>query len=188
MFISFSVRGVERGSAQRTALKGRERSIVIVTNTGTVSKCMGKNLKDKVKFIWSLLSTQIQSWTEPSWPEQEFILKELEMNLYGKGGACSLDIVFPLSQTEFHLKEFDIKLILLWVLFKFWPLLLQWQHWGNFWGTGGSAYGLSWARACRVHLELNWPLFTANQKFKGLVKNFSRGKLILLCLRDHWHC
>ena len=30
------------------------------------------------------------------------------MNLYGKGGACSLDIVFPLSQAEFHLKEFDI--------------------------------------------------------------------------------
>ena len=77
---------------------------------------MGKNLKDKVKFIWSLLSTQMQSWTEPSWHEQEFVLKGLEMNLYGKDGACSLDIVFPLSQTEFHLKEFDIKWIPLWVL------------------------------------------------------------------------
>ena len=32
--------------------------------------------------------------------------------------------------------------------------LLQRRHWGNFWETGWSAYGLFWAH--RYHLELNW--------------------------------
>ena len=40
-------RGVERGSARRSSLQGRERAIVSQTNTGNVSKAtMGKLLRD----------------------------------------------------------------------------------------------------------------------------------------------
>ena len=43
-------RGVERGSARRSSLKGRERAIVNQTNTGTVSKAtLGKLLRDGVE-------------------------------------------------------------------------------------------------------------------------------------------
>ena len=42
-------RGVERGSARRSSLKGRERAIVNQTNLGTVSKAtLGKLLRDGV--------------------------------------------------------------------------------------------------------------------------------------------
>ena len=44
--------GVERGSARRSYLKGRERAIVSQTNTGTVSKAtLGKLLRDGVERI-----------------------------------------------------------------------------------------------------------------------------------------
>ena len=40
-------RDVERGSARRSSLKGRERAIVTQTNIGTVSKAtLGKLLRD----------------------------------------------------------------------------------------------------------------------------------------------
>ena len=43
-------RGVERGSARRSSLKGREKAIVSQTNIGTVSKAMlGKLLRDGVE-------------------------------------------------------------------------------------------------------------------------------------------
>ena len=55
-------RGVERGSARRCSLKGRDRAIVSQTNTGTVSKAMlGKLSKDRVERIWAFLSTYIPS-------------------------------------------------------------------------------------------------------------------------------
>ena len=45
-------RGVERGSARRSSLKGRERAIVSRTNIGTVSKAtLGKLLGDMVERI-----------------------------------------------------------------------------------------------------------------------------------------
>ena len=45
-------RGVERGSASRSFLKGRERVIVNQTNIGTVSKAtLGKLLRDGVERI-----------------------------------------------------------------------------------------------------------------------------------------
>ena len=45
-------RGVERGSARRSSLKGRERAIVNQTNIGTVSKTtLGKLLRDGVERI-----------------------------------------------------------------------------------------------------------------------------------------
>ena len=45
-------RGVERGSARRSSLKGRERAIVNQTNIGTVSKAtLGKLLRDEVDRI-----------------------------------------------------------------------------------------------------------------------------------------
>ena len=48
------VRGVGRGSARRSALKGRERAIVNQTNVGTVSKAiLGKLLRDGVERIWT---------------------------------------------------------------------------------------------------------------------------------------
>ena len=51
-------RGVERGSARRCSLKGRDRAIVSQTNIGTVSKAMLEKLsKDGVERIWALLST-----------------------------------------------------------------------------------------------------------------------------------
>ena len=47
-------RGVKRGSARRSSLKGRERAIVSQTNTGTVLKAtLRKLLKDGVERIWS---------------------------------------------------------------------------------------------------------------------------------------
>ena len=43
-------RGVKRGSARRSSLKGRERAIVNQTNIGTVSKAtLGKLLRDGVE-------------------------------------------------------------------------------------------------------------------------------------------
>ena len=45
-------RGVERGSARRSSLKGRQRAIVNQTNIGTVSKAtLGKLLRDGVQRI-----------------------------------------------------------------------------------------------------------------------------------------
>ena len=50
-------RGVERGSARRYYLKGRERAIVHQTNTGSVSKAtLGKLLRDGIERIWAFLS------------------------------------------------------------------------------------------------------------------------------------
>ena len=50
-------RGVERGSARRSSLKGRERAIVNQTNIGTISKAtLGKRLRDGVERIWGFPS------------------------------------------------------------------------------------------------------------------------------------
>ena len=50
-------RGVERGSARRSSLKGRERAIVNQTNIGTVSKAtLGKLLRDGMERIWAFPS------------------------------------------------------------------------------------------------------------------------------------
>ena len=50
-------RGVERESARRSSMKGRERAIVNKTNTGTVSKAtLGKLLRDGVERIWAFPS------------------------------------------------------------------------------------------------------------------------------------
>ena len=50
-------RGVERGSARRSSLKGRERTIVSQTSIGTLSKAtFGKNLRDGVERIWAFTS------------------------------------------------------------------------------------------------------------------------------------
>ena len=50
-------RNVERGSARRSSLKGRERAIVNQTNIGTVSKAtLGKLLRDEVECIWDFPS------------------------------------------------------------------------------------------------------------------------------------
>ena len=50
-------RGVERGSARRSSVKGRERAIVSQTNIGTVSKAtLGKLLRDGVDRIWAFQS------------------------------------------------------------------------------------------------------------------------------------
>ena len=47
-------RGVERGGARRTSLKGREKAIINQTNIGTVSKAtLGKLLRDGVERIWA---------------------------------------------------------------------------------------------------------------------------------------
>ena len=47
-------RGVERGSARRSSLKGRERAIVSQTNSGTVSKAtLEKLLRDGMERIWA---------------------------------------------------------------------------------------------------------------------------------------
>ena len=50
-------RGVEKGSAGRSSLKGRETAVVSQTNTGTVSKAMLKKLlRDGVERIWAFPS------------------------------------------------------------------------------------------------------------------------------------
>ena len=51
-------RGVERGSARRSSLKGRERVIVNQTNIGIVSKAtLEKPLRDWVERIWAFPSS-----------------------------------------------------------------------------------------------------------------------------------
>ena len=51
-------RGLERGSARQSSLKGRKRAIVSQTNIGTISKAtLGKHLRDGVEYIWTFLST-----------------------------------------------------------------------------------------------------------------------------------
>ena len=55
-------RGVERGSARRSSLKGRERAIVNQTNIGTVSKTtLGKLLGDGVERIIMGFSERIDT-------------------------------------------------------------------------------------------------------------------------------
>ena len=55
-------RGVERGSAQRPFLRGRERAIVNQTNIGTVSRAtLGKLLRDGVESRWAFPSAYIPS-------------------------------------------------------------------------------------------------------------------------------
>ena len=50
-------RGVERGIARRSSLKGRERAIVNQTNIGTVSRpTLGKLLRDGMERIWAFQS------------------------------------------------------------------------------------------------------------------------------------
>ena len=50
-------RGVEKGSARQSSLKGRERAIVSQTNIGNVSKAtLRKLLRDRVEHIWAFLS------------------------------------------------------------------------------------------------------------------------------------
>ena len=52
-------RDVERGSARRSSLKGRERAIVSQTNIGTVSKAtLGKLLRDGVERIIMSISAR----------------------------------------------------------------------------------------------------------------------------------
>ena len=47
-------RGVERGSARRSSLKGRESAVVYQTNIRTVSRAtLGKLLRDGVERIWA---------------------------------------------------------------------------------------------------------------------------------------
>ena len=53
-------RGVERGNARRSSLKGRKRAIVNQTNIGTVSKAaLGKLLRDGVERIFMAFSERI---------------------------------------------------------------------------------------------------------------------------------
>ena len=55
-------RGVERRSARRSSLKGRERAVFNQTNIGTVSKAiLGKRLRDGMERIWAFPSTYIPS-------------------------------------------------------------------------------------------------------------------------------
>ena len=50
-------RGVERGSARRSSLKGREKANVSQTNIGAVSKAtLEKRLRDGVEHIWAFPS------------------------------------------------------------------------------------------------------------------------------------
>ena len=54
--------GVERGSAGRCSLKGRERAIVNQTNIGTVPKAtLGKLLRDGVECIFMGFSEHIDT-------------------------------------------------------------------------------------------------------------------------------
>ena len=60
--------GVERGSARRSSLKGRERAVVSQTNNGTVSKAtLGKLLRHGMERIWSFFLERIDTvlnWSE----------------------------------------------------------------------------------------------------------------------------
>ena len=54
-------RGMGRGSARRSSLKGRERAIVNQTNIGTVSKAtLRKFLRHGVKRIWTSSQPRMQ--------------------------------------------------------------------------------------------------------------------------------
>jgi len=54
---SLEKRGVEKGSARQSSVKGRERAIVSQTNIGTFSKAtFGKLLSDGVERMWDFPS------------------------------------------------------------------------------------------------------------------------------------
>ena len=58
-------KGVDKGSARRSSMKGRERANVSQMNTGKVSKVtLGKLLTDGVERMWGFPSVQIPSLTE----------------------------------------------------------------------------------------------------------------------------
>ena len=57
-------RGMERGSARRSSLKGWERATINPTNIVTISKAMlRKLLRDGVECTWAFASATIPSWT-----------------------------------------------------------------------------------------------------------------------------
>ena len=62
-------RGVKRGSARRSSLKGRERAIVSQTNIGTVSKAtLGKLLSNGVERIWGFQAHRYRiELNSPQW-------------------------------------------------------------------------------------------------------------------------
>ena len=57
-------RGVERGSARRSSLKGRERAIINQTNIGTVSKAALEKLLREAHMGFSERIHTILNWTE----------------------------------------------------------------------------------------------------------------------------
>ena len=58
-------RGIERGNAWWSSLRGRERAIANQTNPGTVSEAMvGKQLRDGVEPMRDFLSKRTPPWTE----------------------------------------------------------------------------------------------------------------------------
>ena len=54
-------KGVERGSARRSSLKGRERAVVSQTNTKTISQATLGKLRDGVERIRAFPSAYIPS-------------------------------------------------------------------------------------------------------------------------------
>ena len=53
---------MERGTAPRSSLKGRERAIVDQMNIGTVSKpTLGKRLRDRMERRWAFPSAKTPS-------------------------------------------------------------------------------------------------------------------------------
>ena len=70
-------RGVERGSARRSSLKGRERAIVNQTNIATVLKAtLGKLLRERIIMGFSERIDIILNLTELKWsdPSRLFVL------------------------------------------------------------------------------------------------------------------
>ena len=71
-------RGVERGSARRSSLKGRERAIVNQTNIGTVAKAMlGKLVRDGVERLWALPIAYIYTHTYTTLNSTELIYRNV---------------------------------------------------------------------------------------------------------------
>ena len=95
-------RGMERGSARRSSLKGWEKAIIDQMNTGTVLKgTLGKLLRDRVERIWAFPSTQIPPWTKLNWTSTE---------LYFHCGCC-LPLVTPTivePPTKYHADEIPL--------------------------------------------------------------------------------
>ena len=92
-------RGVERESARRSSLKGRERAIVSQTNIVTVlNATLDKHLKDGVERIWAFLFSSFKVSLVSWYNVQQTVPTPLSVSVNGRTAHPIFRIVLSLFQ------------------------------------------------------------------------------------------